>query len=242
MTPAVQTSPISLAELVAAARAQLGVRGQSPAPKPAGLSSAASEAYVVAAHPGVGASTVSVAILDALAGGSGPRPTLVDLAPRRSSGLLGAAESEVGSDDPRWRAGRRRRASILSAVDSLATMPSMAGPVIIDGTPPTPGARVVLVCRATQPSLGRLMAAVAVGTTAPRAIAVVGASGWPRALVSASRALVDEVAGLAPVVFVPHDRSIELFGIGDAALPRPILTAGRRLADLLWTDASEVSR
>jgi len=207
MTTAVDQPQVTVADLVAAVRSQRAATGL-PRPEPAGplqaepaigtedravITMRASTVVVLGVHGGAGASTVTLALSDALAeaqadaqadaqvGASratGVSMRVIDLASPASSGVAPAAECEIASEYPGWRAARRGRATIYSPTVhpsqlTLADIPEAlafgVGHAVIDlGRPWQPGAtdrlstrnrttgattRTVLVCRATVPGL-----------------------------------------------------------------------------------------
>ena len=210
MTTAVDQPQVTVADLVAAVRSQRAATGL-PRPEPAGplqaepaigtedravITMRASTVVVLGVHGGAGASTVTLALSDALAeaqadaqadaqvGASratGVSMRVIDLASPASSGVAPAAECEIASEYPGWRAARRGRATIYSPGPSLRRPSPLAladipealafgvGHAVIDlGRPWQPGAtdrlstrnrttgattRTVLVCRATVPGL-----------------------------------------------------------------------------------------
>ena len=207
MTTAVDQPQVTVADLVAAVRSQRAATGL-PRPEPAGplqaepaigtedravITMRASTVVVLGVHGGAGASTVTLALSDALAeaqadaqadaqvGASratGVSMRVIDLASPARSGVAPAAECEIASEYPGWRAARRDRATIysptvhpsqLTLTDIPEALAFGVGHAVIDlGRPWQPGAtdrlstrhrttgaatRTVLVCRATVPGL-----------------------------------------------------------------------------------------
>lgn len=236
MTTVVDSS-VTVSDLVAAVRRQqLPAIRQEPSPS---ISRQVRDVWVIAAHPGAGASSIAVSMLDALVACGEANATLVDLASPDESGLLGAAEREVESSRPEWRSGRRGTARILRRSTSL--VPTTDWPVdetgrtIFDGGPLHRGLPVVVVCRATLPSIRRAEAAIAACPEGP-VVAVVAANRWPRTIVASLGPGLASAADAHRVVFVPHRRVLELNGVDAEPLPAKVLAAGVRLVELTWPD------
>jgi hypothetical protein len=186
---------------------------------------------VLGAHPGAGATAVAVALVDAL-GTLGHRPTLVDLAPAPDA--FGAAECEVDSGRPGWRAGRRGTARVLRRSDPAAAVIAMPGPTVVDGARPGPE-RQILVCRTALPSIRRAESACREAA----AIAVVGARRWPKPLAASLGPALAAAADAGRVVFVPHSRELQLNGVDAEPTPARVLAGGIRLAELIWPDLAQ---
>ena len=203
---------------------------------------------VVAAHAGAGASTVALAIADAAAV-AGRDAHLVETAHPRQSGLVAAADVELGIDpDGAWRRGRRGRLTVhrRSTNDSSTGWPALPasadGLVVIDLSSPMPdsltrllagGNSTVVVCRLTVPGVRLVEQVLSTSVTGPVIIASVGARRWA-AEVSASLGprLQALLAGNA-VVTVPTVRRLEVSGLTSSPLPKPVAAAGRSLLNLL---------
>lgn len=219
------TEAVSVADLVAAVRRQQAPRHAPPlevgAPPIRG-------AFVVGAHPGAGATTVAVALVDAL-DAIGRPGTLLDLAP--SPDAFAAAECEVESGVPGWRAGRRGRTKVLRRGTPEAEAPDSSTDLVADGRMETLSSQV-LVCRATLPSVRRVEADLPDGAV----VVVVGASRWPKvvgaSLGPALRCATDD----GRIVFVPHDRDLELYGVDAGPSPASARAAGQRVIELLWPE------
>lgn len=116
---------------------------------------------VLAAHSGAGASTIALGLLDAMAA-AGRRPTLVETGPASRSGLVAAAETELGRDlSGLWLRGRRGGASLLRPASELAA-PAWPAEITDPTSQPTSagsGSTVVDLGLATERTLGRLGAA-----------------------------------------------------------------------------------
>jgi hypothetical protein len=186
---------------------------------------------VVGAHPGAGATAVAVALVDVLARCGRPA-TLVDLAPAPDA--FTAAECEVDSGCAAWRAGRRGEVQLLRRRGpALGALPAI-GPTVVDGAQ-RPLDREVLVCRPTLPSVRR---AEAVSGRAA-AVAVVGASRWPKPVAASLGPSLAAASRSGRVVFVPHSRHLEVNGVDAEPTPSHVVAAVGRLAELLWGDLGE---
>ena len=236
----VTDSGVTVAELVSAVRRQ---HTATPVvPRDDGVSLARRVA-VRAAHPGAGASSVAVAILDALASCGVESPTLIDAMATAPSGVFGAAEVEIDSGHPEWRGGRRGRSRLLrpAAPGNLPRdWPDAAGVTVIDGPSFGSASRSVLACQATVPSLRFAEAAMA-EIEDLAAVAIVGASRWPKVLEPALSPAIKTKMAAGAVVFVPHHRELKLFGIDAEPTPRHVLAAALDLVGLLWPDLGDLS-
>ncbi|WP_460818644.1 hypothetical protein [Nocardioides korecus] len=96
---------------------------------------------------------------------------------------------------------------------------------------------LILVCRATLPSVRRADAALADGAV----LAVVGSSRWPKVVAASLGPSLQRAADDGRVVFVPHDRDLELYGVDVEPLPASAHAAGRRIIELLWPDLANSS-
>jgi len=221
---------------------------------------------VLAAHPGAGASTVAVAIAEALAAGGTPT-RLVEVADPARSGLPAAASAELGVDGSGWRHGRRGPLQ----VDRLAEHVRGLGEVL----PPRPGKpgvsecvvldlgwparevlaaggwlaqlldapRLVLVCRPTVPAVRQAERLL----TDPRSIrpVVIAAPGrgrWPGGVTASCGPAMRAMREAGRVVTVPLNRRLEVDGVTADPLPRPIAAAGKALAAQLMADQPAARR
>jgi len=226
---AVVGEAVTVADLVTAVRR----RQLTPLTPPAepGPPWSADSAGVLGAHPGAGATAVAVALVDAL-GARGHHPTLVDLAPAPDA--FGAAECEVDSGRPGWRAGRRGDARVLRRSDPAAALFAVPGPTVVDGARLEPE-RQILVCRPALPSIRRAESAC----REVAAVAVVGARRWPKPVAASLGPALTAAADAGRVVFVPHHRDLELNGVDAEPTPARVLAAGMRLAELIWPDLAQ---
>lgn len=218
---------LSVVDLVAAIRRQAASPGERT-PEPGTWT--ADCVGVVGAHPGAGATAVAVALVDALAR-SGCPATLVDLAPIPDA--FAAAEREVDSGSATWRAGRRGDAQLLRRRGPKAGIPPSTGPTIVDGAQAALD-REVLVCRPTLPSVRRAEP----GSGRATAVAVVGASRWPRPVALSLGPALATASSEGRVIFMPHSRHLEVNGVDAGPTPSAVLAAAHRLVGLLWRDLS----
>lgn len=221
---------VAVADLVAAVRRQ-----QLPRPTPAVTrpASARHRVCVLGAHRGAGATGVAVALVDTC-DAPGRLTTLLDLAPSPDS--FAAAECEVDSALPGWRAGRRGQARVLRRCTPAAALPDLPGDLIVDGDLESIDGRL-RVCRATVPSTRCGEAVVSEHDV----VAVVGATRWPRAVAASLGPHLRRATDQGRVVFVPHDRGLELYGVDTDRLPASTRAAARRLRDVLWPDLRAAS-
>ena len=216
---------VSVSDLVAAVRRQQVPRLAPPAP--VGTPKIRG-ACVIGAHPGAGVTTVAVALVDAL-DAIGRPGTLLDLAP--SPDAFAAAECEVDSRVLGWRAGRRGQTQVLRRRTQEAAAREFSTDLVVDGQIESLKSRV-LVCRRTLPSVRQADAALADGAV----LAVVGSSRWPKVVAAALGPALQRAVNDGWVVFVPHDRDLELYGVDVEPLPASACAAGRRVIELLWPD------
>lgn len=211
---------------------------------------------VVAAHPGAGASTVAVAVADALAvTGAGGDVELIDAAPSETSGLIGVAQREVAGPNGQWRAGRRgtvvvRRPTIspraLGELPDLALAPGARAVIdagfsirALDGDPGMflRDVEVLLVCRATVPGLRLAEGALKLLPLLPW-LAVVGARRWPSVVQGSLGPIFARAVDEGRAVLIPTDRDLHVCGVGADPLPRAVVAAAARLAELIWPDTA----
>jgi hypothetical protein len=193
---------------------------------------------VLAAHPGAGASTVTVAIADALAAGGTPT-RLVEVANPARSGLAAAASAELGVDESGWRHGRRGPLQVDRLADHVGGLNELSPPrpgepgvsvcIVLDlGWPAgevlaaggwlaqlLDAARLVLVCRLTVPAVRQ----------AERLLT----GRWPGVVTASCGPAVRAMREARRVVTVPLDRRLQVEGVTADPLPRPIEAAGNAL-------------
>ena len=202
---------------------------------------------VVAAHAGAGASTVALAIADAAAA-AGRATHLVETAHPTRSGLVAAANAELGLDPSgAWRRGSRGQVTIdrRAGSDAPTGWPALTasddGLVVVDLGLPTPdsftrladsGCRIVVVCRPTVPGV-RLAEQLLNAITGPVIVATVGAGKWPGEVSSSLGPRLRKLRATNAVVPVPADRRLEVTGPTTSPLPKPVATAGRSLLGLI---------
>ena len=258
MTTIVAPPPVTVAELVAAVRAQQG-EGAVYEVRPVAevsRSTSAIRLLVVAAHPGAGATTISVALADALGGPDSP-VQLVDTAPIECSGMLGATEREMSNGLGPWRRGRRGYVTVdrPTRSTSLAELPQLpsteSAAVVIDAGsgwrnlssepnrlwPPDEDTNLLVVCRATVPGVRHAELALA-GLIGEPFVVGVGANRWPRLVSAAFGTRMTRAMREGRVGLIPADRRLELNGIDTDPLPRSVGVAAVRLAELIWPGLS----
>ena len=231
----------SRARWAAEASAPIGASPSLPSP-PAGRR----RVVVLAAHGGAGASTVALALAEAVAA-AGRFAHLVECAPPPRSGLLAAATAELGLDaSGHWRRGTRGDVVIdrLTGDAGPVELRSPADPAsdregmtIVDaGTDGPPDgcadAPLLVVCRATVPGVRRaehLLHRLA----PPVSVAVVGPSRWLGPVRASVGPRLAERRRAGQLVAVPLDRGLELTGVHGAPLPRPLAASGRALLAVL---------
>ena len=262
MTTTADRASVTLAELVQAisVQRQAYVTDQPTVPSQQCEPSArqASSVLVVGAHPGAGASSVAVAIADALAGRtSGQAVHLVDGAPQDTSGLICAAGHELGVTSSGWRAGRRGAVEVhrpdetLLQPNELPDLPTFgAESVVVDAGWPLRElltrsscvasmlrtATSVLVWRATVPGVRRAEAALRDLSARHGAVPVLVAVG-ARRLPGEVRASFGPLLGTAyeagRVVLFPAVRRLEVSGVEAHPLPDAVAVAATSLLDLI---------
>lgn len=183
------------------------------------------------AHPGAGASTVTVALADVL--GSREEVTLIDLA---IEGEIGAASEaiEVRADLGMrgYVGGRRGTARIVQPVESDTGSPEHEGAVIVDAAGGGLGLDIdVLVCRATVPSVRKAESALERANAL--VVAVVGASKWPSPVRNSLGPAMRAAWAVGGVVFFPHESTLEVNGLTAERLPGTTLRAASRLLDFV---------
>ncbi len=223
---------------------------------------------VIAAHAGAGASTVALAITDALAT-AGRAARLIETAEASRTGLVAAASAELGTDPTgAWRHGSRHTATLYRRATDLtpngwpALMPDTAldagpgaGPdaarvrTVVDLGLPSADTlaqltedrpRIVVVCRATLPGLRLTEHVLDQIGPLPVVIAVIGSSRWPGALTASLGPGLRTQRDTGRVVTVPAERHLQVSGLTDGPLPKSVAAAGRALLVLLEDTLAQV--
>lgn len=217
---------------------------------------------VLATHAGAGASTVALAVAEALSGHR--QVQLVEYADPRRSGLDTASSRELGLDESGWRRGRRGRIDVARlAVDHQSAdcfpLPPPAGTgasdgdrvLVIDAGWPVismmsgsgwasalPGvAHLVVVSRVTVPAV-RQTEHVLGSLEVPAVLACVGAGRWPGMVIASCGPALRAARASGRVVTVPIDRRLAITGLTPDPLPKSVAAAGRTLAAELTLDRS----
>jgi hypothetical protein len=224
------TATVAVADLVSAVRRQrLGTT------TPAWIANRANGSLtrVRGAHPGVGASTVAVALGDVAT--ARDVATVVDLAVDEGFGASASIDARADLALRGWSGGRRGRVRVVRPVDDVAAAEAIQGHVIVD----TPDwvwhvDSDVLVTRATVPSVLRAEGALAARSV--DAIAVVGASRWPAAARACFGPRLKAMDAQKRIVFFPSESELEINGLSAEPLPASTARAARRLLELLERD------
>jgi hypothetical protein len=221
------------------------------APPPADRGDRLAEGWlaVLAAHAGAGASTVALAVTDALAA-AGRTPRLIEAAQPSKSGLAGAAAAEMGLDSSgAWRRGAREMATIYrraSEVDPAGwpdPAPAVTDTVVDLGLPTAAGLDrlagdrpdVVLVCRPSIPGV-RMAEQTLIDLEGLRvAVAAIGPKRWPGEVTASLGPRLRGARDAGLVVAVDLDRRLQVTGLTQAALPKPLLRAAAELLRLVLT-------
>jgi hypothetical protein len=208
---------------------------------------------VIAAHAGAGASTVALAITDALSD-AGRTARLVDTAQPSRSGLVAAATSELGTDPTgSWRRGSRNTATLYRRTGNadLGCWPtpspdsasdSVEVTTVVDLGLPSPDTTaqltairpcIVVVCHASVPGIRSAEHALDQLVTQSVVMAVVGPNRWPGVLTAGLGPRLRTHRDAGQVVIVPTERHLHLSGVTAGPLPRPVAAAGRALLAVL---------
>lgn len=243
MNPTVATAPLdqvkaAWAALDAGAFASPSVQWRTHRPTIAVLST----------HGGSGASTIALAIAEALGGAH-----LLELAPPDTSGLIAATTAELGEVTSGWWRGQRGEVLVEYLarwpLTGVIPAPARSGlPLVVDVADlahhrlQTPAVQallssarlVVLTASATVPGLRRLAAtAQQLPPEVPMACAVTGPPRrkWAPAVTAASASALP--AGADRLVIVPTDPGLAVTGLTPAALPKPVRMAATHLLRLI---------
>lgn len=202
---------------------------------------------IAAAHSGAGASTIALALADAMQAGDTP-VRLIETACASRSGLAGAARAELGLDSSGgWRRGVRGSATIWRRAANTAPACWPDGSeqtVLLDvGLATTEhvrrlvddGALLLLACRVSVPGVRAVEALLEADPDARAVVTAVGPRRWPGAVVATCGPRLRRLRDAGRVVTVPVDRDLEVTGPGSADLPAAIAAAMRQAASLLTT-------
>ncbi|MBN9619635.1 MAG: hypothetical protein J0H43_07880 [Actinobacteria bacterium] len=254
-----------------AAAASAAARIPAPvAPAPSdtsGWQSGGAVVAVVAGHSGAGASTVAVALAEALAA-AGSNVWIVEVADASRSGLAGATTAELGEDGTGWRRGRRSgpwgdihidrlafRAAAIEQVPAPAPAPCPDELLVLDIGWPARDAlaalgwlataltdcSLLMVCRPTVPGVRQseyLLAELAEHSPGSVIVAAVGPARWPGAATASTGPHLRAARESGRVITVPIDRRVETDGVSAEALPKALAAAGKALAAALPSTAA----
>jgi len=202
---------------------------------------------VLAAHAGAGASTVALAISDAAAA-TGRSVHLIETAPPARSGLVAAASAELGSDDTgMWRRGLRSAVTIdrrTGGVTSGGWPTPTGGPAEVTFVDLGSGdvgraclttnrTSTVIVCRPTVPGMRLTEHLLEQLGEQPVVVAAIGPSRWAGEVMASAGPRLRALRLGGRVVPFPLDRHLQVTGLTDRPLPKPVLAAGRALLQLL---------
>lgn len=210
---------------------------------------------LIAAHPAAGASTLALAVADALAA-TGRPVVLLDCADADRSVLRAATDTELGAlPTGDWQLGRRGTVSLYRPAGADAAPDCESGvlpapPPVEDATtviadlsgrdprqcpPPDSRGIVVLVCRATVPGFAhaeaQLTTMAASGPT--HIVAVLGPRRWPRLAAASIGPRLAQLRDEGRVISVPLQPRLAITGVTADPLPAALLTAAHRLLQLI---------
>lgn len=256
----VTTMPVTVAELQAALRAvwagefrtQGRVTARTGTPgREAGRTLSGRVVMVVGCHGGAGASTLALAVAEAVCE-SGRSARLLDCASPERSGLTTAVDAELGFDGSGWRQGRRAGLPIDRVCDGLASAADVPAPsdqwlgkgevTVVDTAwgvsdilagdcwlaQATSSAFVLLVARATIPALRQLEQALGTCPGDP-VVALFGPNRRDRSVHATAGRLLKAAESAGRVVRVPSDRHLLATGISPAPLPKAVAEGGRQI-------------
>ncbi|MDQ3735447.1 MAG: hypothetical protein M3400_15885 [Actinomycetota bacterium] len=212
---------------------------------------------VLAGHAGAGASTVALALAEALSGRW--RVQLVEYSEPRRSGLGAASPRELGVDAAGWRRGRRG-ALDLARLSSIRELGECFPPPLPLAQPPdhhkagdrllvldlgwaatsTMGeaswvttllgsAELVVVTRLTVPGV-RQTEQLLSSLPVPAVLALVGSGRWSGEVAASCGPAIRAGRDSGRAVMIPTDRRLEISGLTADPLPRSVAAAGRALA------------
>ena len=210
---------------------------------------------VISAHPAAGASTLALAVADALAATGRPAALLDYAAPSRS-GLSAATDTELGTvPTGDWQVGRRATVTVYRRAVATDTAPGADGarppapPPIADDTrvvadlsgldparrPQPAGGTVLLVCRTTVPGLAHAEACLTTYAASwPTVlVAAVGPRRWPKLAVASLGPRLARLRAEGRVITVPLQPRLALTGATADPLPATLLTAAGRAIQLM---------
>lgn len=203
---------------------------------------------VVAAHSGAGASTVALAITDAISAAGRP-VNLVESAHPCRSGLIAAASAELGTDPTgAWRRGSRQLATVFRRVGDVTPQgwPESGADeglvTVLDLGLPAPQnisrlavdqPTFVVVCRPTIPGVRLAEHLLAQLGAARVVVAAVGHRRWPGEVLASLGPRLRALREQGRVVAVPEDGRLQVTGPTHCALPKPVVTAGRAVLALI---------
>jgi hypothetical protein len=250
-----RTRPSHASDAASASTSPFAPRAVTPTGRPAGGPGVGDDVgeraiAVVAAHPGAGASTVALALADAMAA-TGEPVRLVDGNPSARSGFAAVTTAELGIDQSGWRRGRRGErvelyrladASWPSDVTLLKDIVAGGSSLILDLGWPRTGdtgvgglrkfggdARLVVVCRVSVPGVRHAeQVLVALGGNA--VVAAVGPTRWPRVVLASCGPQLLQARRADRIVSVPVVPRLAITGLTPDPLPGSVLAAGRVLA------------
>ncbi len=203
---------------------------------------------VVAGHAGAGASTVALAIVDALSAAGRPA-RLIETAAASRSGLVAVATAELGVDPTGgWRRGSRQLTTVYRRTAEPAGgrggedwpgLPAAALPVltVLDLGLPSSRClswlaarmpRTVVVCRPTVPGVRQAERLLAQVDGWPL-VAAVGGGRWPGPVLASLGPRLRDLREGGQVVCVGLHSGLQMSGPTQARLPRPVAAAGRAL-------------
>lgn len=221
-------APVTVVDLVAAIR-------RRQAGMPAGGAALAAEGpkiHVHSAYPGCGASTVSVALAEALVTGDVGGATVVDLGHDDALGVRAAMEARADLGLRGWTGGRRGAVRIVRLAEDPDDADRIAGMSVIDaGFHEWMLAVDVLVVRATVP--GVLRAEKALASRAARVVAVMAATKWPSSVRACLGPRLKMIDTDGRVVFFPSESQLAINGLSAEPLPTSTRRAASRLLDVL---------